>query len=61
MQGRSNWFGQIPEETAQLSTKLMQLNYLHLKILKLKSYSSFLSFWSRFFVPTLRDEKILLP
>ena len=26
----------------------MQLNYSHLKILKLKIYSSFLSFWPRF-------------
>ena len=30
----NNWLRQIPEEIAQCSTKLMQLNYSHLKILK---------------------------
>ena len=45
----------------QHSTKLMQFHYLHLKILKLKSYSNSLSFWSRFFMPMLFDDKILLP
>ena len=39
---------------------MMQLNYSHLKILKLKIYSSSLSFWSHFFVPMLLDDKILL-
>ena len=39
-QGQNNWFGQIPEKTTQHSTKLTQLNYLHLKVLKLKIYSS---------------------
>ena len=59
--GRNSWSGQNSEETPQRSTKLMQLNYLHLKILKLKSYPSSLSFWSHFFVPMLLDDKILLP
>ena len=36
-----NWFGQIPEETTQCSTKLMPLNYSYLKILKLKVHSLF--------------------
>ena len=39
---RNNWSGQIAEETAQCSTKLIQLNYSHLKILKLKINSLFL-------------------
>ena len=33
---RNNWFGQISEETAQYSTKLMQHKYSYLKILTLK-------------------------
>ena len=33
---------QIPEETTQCSTKLIQLNYSYLKILKLKIHSLFL-------------------
>ena len=36
-----NSFGQIPEETTQRSTKLMQLNYSYLTILKLKFILSF--------------------
>ena len=35
--------GKIPEKTARRSTKLMQLNYSHLKICKLKIHSSSLS------------------
>ena len=31
-----NWFEEIPEKTTQHSTKLMQLNYSHLRLLKLK-------------------------
>ena len=38
---RDNWFGQVPEETTQCSTKLMQLNYSYLKTLKLKINSLF--------------------
>ena len=55
---RMGWFAQIPEETAQHSTKLMQLNYSYFKILKLKSHSLFLV---TFFVPKLLDDNILLP
>ena len=36
---RNNWFGQITSETPQRSTKLMQLNYSYLKILKWKLHS----------------------
>ena len=39
---QNNWFGQIPAETTQYSTKVMQLNYSYLKILKLKINSLFL-------------------
>ena len=39
--GWNNWLGQILEETTLCSTKLMQLNYSHLKILKLKIHSLF--------------------
>ena len=46
--GWNSWFEEIPEETAYHKTKLMQLNYSHLKILKLKVYSSSL-FWVTFF------------
>ena len=41
--GGNNWFWQIPEKTTQRSTKLMQFNYSHLKILKLEIYCSSLS------------------
>ena len=50
----------IPEKTAQHSTKLTQLNYSHLKILKLKIYSSSL-FSVMAFVSMLLNGKILLP
>ena len=67
-QRQNKWFGQIPEEIAQRSTKFMQLSYSHLKILKLKIYSSSLSLSrsfslssSLFSVPMLLDDKILLP
>ena len=36
-----NWSGQIPQETAQCSTTMMQLDYSYLKILKLKIHSLF--------------------
>ena len=42
---------QIPEETAHHSTKLMQLRYPYLIILKLKIYSTFF-FLVMFFVCT---------
>ena len=48
--GANNWFGQIPEETTQRSTKLMRLNYSRLKIFKLKTYSSSLSLFGHAFL-----------
>ena len=51
---RGEWFSQIPEETTQCSTKLMQLNYSYLKIFKF-------TLFSHPFVSMLLDDKILLP
>ena len=50
----------LAPNSSQHSTKLMQLNYSHLKILKLNIYSSSL-FLVTFFVSMLLDGKILLP
>ena len=44
----------------QTSTKVMQLNYLHLEISKLNIYSSSL-LGHLFVAPMLLDDKILLP
>ena len=44
--------GKIPEKTARRSTKLMQLNYSHLKICKLKIHSSSLSLSLSLFLVT---------
>ena len=48
--------GQLLFTSLQCSTKLMQLNYSDLNEIKTS-----LSFWSRFFVPMLLDDKISLP
>ena len=48
------------KKNTKTSTKVMQLNYLHLEISKLNIYSSSL-LGHLFVAPMLLDDKILLP
>ena len=50
----------LKKKNTQTSTKVMQLNYLHLEISKLNIYSSSL-LGHLFVAPMLLDDKILLP